>query len=146
MDKAQIRGTAQAETVLPPVSESIAAPVTADEESAVPDAIVLQPDGSIVVTLARPLQALQSGKDDFAAGLQTVKIREMYAGDLIAMDKAEGPQAQALHLTAALTGLPVSVIQRMHYEDAGTLSGIVASKLGKYQAASAKGWAFSQHV
>jgi hypothetical protein len=144
MDKASMRG---GETVLPKAEPEAAAEEQEDLEALVPEAdkkwVEAGPDGSVIIHLEKSLRPLHKGAD-VALGMTKVVLREMYAGDLVAMDKVEGTQAQALALTAELAGLPLSVVERLHHVDAGRISGVIGAKLGKFQTVSAQTWAISR--
>lgn len=81
--------------------------------------------GETVVTLRRPVVR---GKET----VRELRVRgQMTAGDMLAMDKAEGALAQKFHLIAEMTGQPVSVIEALLPLDWADVQGVINDLLGK---------------
>lgn len=153
MDKSSMRGASGAGSIRTeqPGGASGAIVVTAAEDAEGVETVHVEPeerspiemgaDGSITVHLSHAFRPPAKGQD-IATGLTKIVLREMCAGDMIEMDRGEGGNAQMLHLAASLSGLPTSVLERMHFEDFALVHAIVNEKLGKFLRVSAKALSF----
>ncbi len=128
--KHALRGTAAEQP------EPAAAPEVKETEGAQPvtppKTVQALDDGTFIVCIENAFRPHTGTSDDPAFGLAKVKVHEMYAGDLIAMDMVDGDQAKMFALIKQLTKLPGAVIERMHWEDYGRLYGVVNEKLGNF--------------
>lgn len=135
MDKASMRGGANVVSAKPD-AEGVEVRTVAEEPAPKPEPIEVAADGTITVQISHPFRAVSRGAD-IATGLTKIVLREMTAGDMVEMDKGEGGHAQMMHLAASLSGLPTSVLERMHYADFAIVHAVVNDKLGKFLQASA---------
>lgn len=81
-----------------------------DEGAVKRDWATVVDDGSVVVTLQRPI--VQKGGD-----VGTLTLRRPTAGDLESSDKGSGNVAGTNLLIASLSGLPVGVVRRLDVVD-----------------------------
>lgn len=145
MDKSSMRGGAKlasgkidAEGV-----ETLTVDAEADESDtpeAVPEPEIVEhgADGSITVHFQHPfLRPPLKGKDP-AEGITKIVFREMTAGDLVDMERTENDTEKLVSLAATLSGMPVSLLNRLHFEDFASVHGVLNDKLGKFLRASAR--------
>lgn len=133
MDKASMRGGASMVHGETDAESVETVHIEPEEKSPIEIAV----DGSITIHLSHPFRPPAKGQD-IAAGINKIVLREMTAGDMVEMDKGDGGNAQMMHLAASLSGMPISVLERMHFEDFALVHAVVNEKLGKFLRASAK--------
>lgn len=138
MDKASMRGGAPIVRQGAPDSEGVEVfDVPAEPEPSGSDPIEVAIDGSVTIHLSHAFRPPTKGPD-IAAGITKIVLREMTAGDMVDMDKGESDTGKLLHLAASLSGMPVTVLERLHFEDFAILHAVCNEKLGKFLRASAK--------
>lgn len=135
MDKLNMRGAPIVRTSEPDAEgvETVQVPVEDDDPG-----VVFESDGSVTIPLMHPFARATGKGEDIAAGITKIVLREMTAGDLVDMDKGETDTSKLVHLAATLSGLPVKVLERMHFEDFAVLHAVCNDKLGKFLRISAR--------
>jgi hypothetical protein len=114
-------------------------PETQSEESD-DELVEAHEDGSVTVRLAKPLAPYHGKGADMFIGVDKVVLREIYAGDMIAMDIEGGDMAKITSLAKELSKMPTSFIERMHWEDFARVHGVINGKLGKFLGTSVQQW------
>ena len=132
--KNSLRGTA-GETE--PTQQEPEAPVTEDEPE---EWVTHNDDGSVTVRLSKPLAPYHGKGADMFVCVEEIKIRELYAGDMIAIDGDGGDMAKITALAAELSKMPTKLIERLHWEDFARVHGVINTKLGKFLGTSAMQW------
>lgn len=132
MSKASMRGGA---SVIEAPEEDI------EEDEPIPGAVEEHEDGSVTIHLSKPLAPYTGrGEDPFFSVTPKITLREIYAGDLIALDQGEGDMAKITNLAKELSKMPASLIARLHWEDFARIHGVINTKLGKFLGTSAQQW------
>lgn len=108
----------------------------AADEPAEDPPVKLEDDGTVVVRLTQPLAPHNGKGEDPLKDLTEVRLRKMFAGDLMALDKAEGAVEQIIKLAKQLSGLPELAIRRLHADDFARVHGVVHGRLGNFLGAS----------
>lgn len=125
-----------------PDSEGFPDPPTDDKPTEEPPVSALD-DGTVVVRLTRPLMPHGGKGDDPLKDLTEVRLRPMYARDMLTMDAAEGDMEKVVRLAVKLAGLPTIAIERLHSDDFARVHGVVQGRLGKFLGASRPLWVLS---
>lgn len=107
------------------------------EEPEPVQAVVEKPDGSVEVLIEHPLRPHTGKGPDIMLGITKIVLRPMYVADIIDMDKADGDIGRIARMAARVSGLPETVMDRLHYLDYAKLHGIVGERLGNFLVASA---------
>ncbi len=103
----------------PPAPEAEEPPVRIDGET-------------IVIRLTKPLQPHKGKGEDPLGDLTEVRLRKLYAGDMMALDGEAGTIGQIIALAKQLSSLPEIAIRRLHADDFARVHGIVQGYLGKF--------------
>ena len=150
--KASLRGTAGEQDTAPETPEETPPadpePTAQDEEEEPeedePEWTEYHDDGSITVRFSRPLAPYHGKGADPFHGTTKLTLREIYAGDMIAMDADGGDMTKITSLAKELSKVPASLIERLHWEDFARVHGVINVKLGKFLGTSALQWRHSQ--
>lgn len=96
----------------------------------------LEPDGTMVIKLTKALAPHNGKGEDPLGDLTEIRLRKMFAGDLVAIDKEPGTIGQVIALAKQLSGLPEIAIKRLHADDFARVHGVVNGYLGNFLAMS----------
>lgn len=108
-----------------------------------PPPIELLPDGTAVVRLTKPLMPHPGKGEDPLADLTEIRLRPMYARDMLVLDDAEGDITKVIALAKKVSGLPQVAFERLHAHDFARVHGIIQGRLGNFLGTSKPLWALS---
>ena len=106
------------------MSDDTSTDVEEFEDEGESEIVVKNDDGSTTIQLARSFKHAKQAIDE-------VRLRDVYARDLRAMDQVSGEVSKRLRLVSQLSGLSISAVDKIHASDLAVITEVLDECLEK---------------